>query len=190
MPSQKRGAISSRSKNDGIPILTNWKQGTDGTVTGNISNSKMFRVGQKITTSPIKIGVKPGSIVTTVTGSKYRLSEQSEVKQSPSSSEAKANAFSLFNSSALKNKVKPNPPPTKKSAPAKKSSPVNNRRLKNDGIPILTNWKQKADGCIVGNVSDSKMFRNGEKITTSPVKKGAKAGTVVVTKSGSKYRLK
>lgn len=60
---------------------------------------------------------------------------------------------------------------------------------KNDGIPVLSNWKQEADGSITGNISNSKVFRKGQKITTSPVRKGAKAGTVVTTSSGSKYRL-
>jgi hypothetical protein len=60
---------------------------------------------------------------------------------------------------------------------------------KNDGIPTLSNWKQEADGSITGNIRNSKMFREGQKITTSPIRKGAKAGTVVTTSSGSKYRL-
>jgi hypothetical protein len=59
----------------------------------------------------------------------------------------------------------------------------------NDGIPVLSNWRQESDGSITGNISNSKVFRQGQKITTSPVKKGAKAGTVVTTNSGSKYRL-
>ena len=67
---------------------------------------------------------------------------------------------------------------------AKKAAPV-----KNDGIPVLKNWKQEADGAITGNITNSKVFRNGQKITTSPVPKGAKAGSVVTTSSGSKYRL-
>ena len=60
---------------------------------------------------------------------------------------------------------------------------------KNDGIPVLSNWKQEADGSVTGSISNSKVFRNGQKITTSPVRRGAKAGTVVTTSSGSKYRL-
>jgi len=66
-------AASTPVKNDGIPVLKNWSQEADGSVTGNISNSKVFRVGQKITTSPVPKGAKPGSVVTTSSGSKYRL---------------------------------------------------------------------------------------------------------------------
>ena len=58
--------------NDGIPLLTNWKQNKDGSITGKISNSSVFRTGQKIVTSPAKKGVKKG-VVTTNSGSKYRL---------------------------------------------------------------------------------------------------------------------
>jgi hypothetical protein len=60
---------------------------------------------------------------------------------------------------------------------------------KNDGIPVLKNWRQEGDGAITGNISNSKVFRVGQKITTSPVPKGAKSGNVVTTSSGSKYRL-
>ncbi len=59
-------------KDDGIPLLTEWRQNRDGTITGCISNSRVFRAGQKIVTSPIKKGVKRG-VVTTNSGSKYRL---------------------------------------------------------------------------------------------------------------------
>jgi hypothetical protein len=56
-------------------------------------------------------------------------------------------------------------------------------------VPVLSQWRQNADGSIIGKVSNSKGFRAGTEITTSPVKKGAKAGTVVTTGSGSKYYL-
>jgi hypothetical protein len=58
-----------------------------------------------------------------------------------------------------------------------------------EGKPSLSMWTQNPDGSITGFISNSKDFRTGTKITTSPVKKGAKAGTVVTTGSGSKYRL-
>jgi len=69
-----RKSVTAAKKNDGIPVLTNWKQEADGSLTGSISNSKVFRVGQKITTSPVRKGAKAGSVVTTSSGSKYRLS--------------------------------------------------------------------------------------------------------------------
>ena len=59
-----------------------------------------------------------------------------------------------------------------------------------DDIPILSQFTQNADGSLTGRVSNSKNFKNGTKITTSPVPRGAKAGQIVKTTSGSKYRLK
>ena len=102
----------------------------------------------------------------------------------------KSPTFSLF-----KTKAAPPPPAAKKangrfsgfsfgggSAPAKKA-PIN------DNVPVLSRFKQNADGSITGTVSNSKNFRSGTTITTSPVAKGAKAGQVVKTSSGSQYRL-
>ena len=102
----------------------------------------------------------------------------------------KASAFSFFGSS-----------PVTKSVPEKKKPdiavPNRSGTLSIFGtkapppanVPVLSQWRQNADGSIVGKVSNSKGFRAGTEITTSPVKKGAKAGTVVTTGSGSKYYL-
>lgn len=65
----------------------------------------------------------------------------------------------------------------------KKSAPVA------DNIPIIGKFKQNADGSITGLVRNSKTFRTGTEITSSPVPRGAKAGSIVTTSSGSKYRL-
>jgi hypothetical protein len=70
--SSSSSSSSSSIKNDSIPILTDWKQNVDGTITGNISNSNIFKTGQKVITSPVENGVEEG-FVTTVSGSKYRL---------------------------------------------------------------------------------------------------------------------
>lgn len=57
----------------GVPLLSRWKQNTDGSITGFISNSPSFRDNTKITTSPIKGNAAPGSLVQTGSGSKYYL---------------------------------------------------------------------------------------------------------------------
>jgi len=80
-------------------------------------------------------------------------------------------------------KTQPKPAANKFGGAAKKAA------AKKDNIPVLSNWKQEADGSITGKVSNTKVFRVGQTITTSPVRRGAKAGTVVTTSSGSKYRL-
>merc|ERR1711933_174954 len=73
--------------------------------------------------------------------------------------------------------------------PIKKSVSVT-RPLKSAAIPLISNFVQNKDGSITGRVYNSKSFRNGAKIVTSPVKRGAKAGMIVTTRSGSKYKLK
>merc|ERR1711957_396403 len=92
--------------------------------------------------------------------------------------EPKKPAFSLFGGG--KSKSKPAP---KKAAPPAKKAQVQ------DAIPQLSKWAQNSDGSITGLVSNSDNFRSGTKITTSPVRKGAKPGSVVKTGSGSQYRL-
>lgn len=55
------------------------------------------------------------------------------------------------------------------------------------GIPILSSWKQNADGSITGLISGSKTFRDKESITTSPIKtQNLSEQSVVITTSGSK----
>jgi hypothetical protein len=99
------------------------------------------------------------------------------------------------------------PPPPPKAAPVKKSAtfslfgkPAAAPAPKKNGaappgaaadanLPVLKNWVQNPDGSLTGNVSNTKAFRAGTEITTSPVRRGAQAGTVVATSSGSKYKL-
>jgi hypothetical protein len=57
-------------------------------------------------------------------------------------------------------------------------------------MPVISKWKQNPDGSISGIVSGSKAFKDGEAITTSPLKGQAVSGSVAITRSGSKYFLK
>lgn len=58
------------------------------------------------------------------------------------------------------------------------------------GVPRLTKWKQNPDGSITGTISQSSSFRDGESITTSPLKTKEPSGnSLVVTISGSRYYL-
>ena len=55
------------------------------------------------------------------------------------------------------------------------------------GVPILTKWRQNSDGSITGTISQSSSFRDGESITTSPLKTKEPLGnSLVVTLSGSR----
>lgn len=57
------------------------------------------------------------------------------------------------------------------------------------GVPVLKGWKVNASKEIQGRVYSSTSFKSGEMITTSPVKGHLQSGTVVISKSGSKYYL-
>jgi hypothetical protein len=103
--------------------------------------------------------------------------------------------FSIFGGGGATKKETPAPEPVKPKAivkpaggffgGAKKEAP----KVVDDGIPIVSKFTQNNDGSITGIVRNSKSFKNGTEITTSPVKRGAKSGDVVTTSSGSKYRL-
>lgn len=71
MSSQNKSADEAAKEN--IPTISNFVQNSDGTVTGKVSGSSKFRSGETITTSPVKRGAKSGEIITTASGSKYRL---------------------------------------------------------------------------------------------------------------------
>lgn len=105
----------------------------------------------------------------------------------------KKQSFSFFGASS-----KPKAAPAQKKSVVKRVpktsgtlslfGPGAKKEAPKDNIPVISRWKQNPDGSITGNISNSKNFRNGQKITTSPVRKGAKAG-LVRTGSGSQYRL-
>jgi hypothetical protein len=64
---------SQKLKAGKTPTLSMWQQNSDGSITGVISNSREYRPGTKITTSPIKGKASDDSIVTTISGSQYHL---------------------------------------------------------------------------------------------------------------------
>ena len=53
--------------------------------------------------------------------------------------------------------------PVKKAPVARKVAPKKAPVTKNDGIPVLTKWRQNPDGSITGLVSNSKVFKKGQK---------------------------
>jgi hypothetical protein len=66
----------------GIPILYNWKQCDNGSITGNIRGSPNFCNGATIATSTIPQGARGGTIVATSSGSRYFLEELRKRKES------------------------------------------------------------------------------------------------------------
>ena len=137
-----------------VPILSQWTENRDGTISGIVENDPNGNDGAKITISPTRGGAQAGSIVKATNGSQYRLGLMSEKRQSLLSF---AGVFPSFRA--------------------------------NDGIATLSDWKQNSDGSITGYVKNKQDFKDGTKITTSPVQKGAKKGSVITTGSGSLYRL-
>ena len=95
---------------------------------------------------------------------------------------------------------KARPAPKKKAAPAPKKVAAPRPSLKvapapktptaPRGVPMLSRWKKNGDGSITGNISGSPSFNDGERVTTSMIKKGKVAkNEVVTTGSGSRYFL-
>ena len=56
-------------------------------------------------------------------------------------------------------------------------------------VPEVKKWRQNLDGSITGLIYNSNSFEDGTRLTTSPVPRGAKKGTVVTTAAGTKYFL-
>ena len=156
---QKRPRVDSKS----FPILTNFVQNKDGSLTGQIYNSKNFFDGDTVTTSTVLGAVKDGMVVTTATGSRYELEASSSGIKTQRARSSKNN---LQGTNELRRSA------TFSLGQKKKPVPPANAPL----IPTISNFKQNFDGSITGRVSNSKNFRNGTRITTTPVRKGAKAG--------------
>jgi hypothetical protein len=59
------------------------------------------------------------------------------------------------------------------------------------GPPVISDWRYQNDGSISGTVTNHPTIRDGDRITTSPIKdkNAVNENSVVQTKSGSKYKL-
>mmetsp|Transcript_17817 Transcript_17817/g.25075 ORF Transcript_17817/g.25075 Transcript_17817/m.25075 type:complete len:487 (-) Transcript_17817:116-1576(-) len=58
-------------------------------------------------------------------------------------------------------------------------------------IPVLNKWRIDKSGCVIGVVTGHPVIDDGDRITTSPLSNpnAASEQKIVVTKSGSKYKL-
>jgi serine/threonine protein kinase len=77
---------------------------------------------------------------------------------------------------------------------AVKVNPLTNSRMSSTlmaGPPILSEWQILKNGSVVGTIKNHPVIDDGDVITTSPVTNpdDAKANAIVVTSSGSKYKL-
>ncbi len=196
--------------------IDQWSIASNGGITGIVKDSpnpRVFKNGESLTTSKITNGrntLKEGITVTTASGSQYKLgsrrgkrvSASEKNKKTPgaaaivgpnsekSKSSANVNANANANTNTNTNTqatpmpmIRPRPPITKDAS-----------------IPTLRKWTINDDGTIKGivfNSPDTKLFKNGESITTSKIMVGRqwgkqdaiKEGDVVTTVTGSKYQL-
>lgn len=157
---------SKKPQTSDVPALSMWTQNEDGSIMGLISNSKEFRTGSKITTSPVSSSAKAGTIVTTVSGSRYKLGLIGNAKKKETTKESEPSTLSFFFGT-------------------KQKSTTANR----PEVAVLNKWEQNADGSITGVIRNKTGYKDGTRVTTSPVNKGAKSGTVVKTQGGSLYQL-
>merc|ERR1711935_1083017 len=160
----------------GVPAISNWKQNRDGSISGRVFGSNLFDEGESVTTSAITSDAIDGSVVQTLSGSKYYLQPKEAAKSKggiglknfmPSGTISISSGFSEFTSGS---------PKSNKKAPK--------------GVPSLSGWKKNRDDSVSGLISGSPNFNEGERITTSPIESGKlEDGQVVTTGSGSKYFL-
>lgn len=71
-------------------------------------------------------------------------------------------------------------------APARPTVQPKKMRSPPRGTPVISEWTQNRDGSITGLISSAAGFKEGEKISTSPIGGKAIGGALVQTSSGSK----
>lgn len=54
------------------------------------------------------------------------------------------------------------------------------------GVPTISGWSQNRNGSITGRISGGSGFKDGERVTTSPIGGKAIGGAIVQTSSGSR----
>merc|ERR1711935_922476 len=64
----------------GVPAISNWKQNRDGSISGRVFGSNLFDEGESVTTSAITSDAIDGSVVQTLSGSKYYLQPKEAAK--------------------------------------------------------------------------------------------------------------
>jgi len=203
---------------NGVPTIVEWRSRRDGGISGRIFGSRNFSEGEKVETSPISKGeIQNGMVVTTESGSRYFLSNQSrrellnQIIQSKPVPKELANAQNSRATIQLTQRKKEQDAKaaleTLKTAKPRatlslaaffgdssssEDDDTASSTVPPKGVPELRRWKQNSDDqSITGFVTGSSSFRRGEKITTSPIRRGSMvaSGEVVVTTSGSKYFL-
>lgn len=132
-------------------------------------------------------GAEPGATITLTRDRKEREAKaaQEAIKQAKPRT-----TFSLFGLGFGEDGEGSGPASARKPAAKTKVGPAPKSTTAPRGVPILSRWKKNSDGSITGIITGSKAFKDGERVTTSAIKKGMVAkNEVVITGSGSKYFL-
>jgi len=186
-------------KSERIPEISNWKVLPTGSVIGIVEKHSVIEDGDVITTStlidPTSCG--EGKIVTTTTGSKYKLkmrlidniNEDLEFDENDAlQQQVDLNGESSVSSSSLRiNNVN--------GVAVEKNGYSNNNNGKQQqeiSCPEITNWEILSNGEVLGTVQNHPTYEDGDIITTSSIQQDSSSwieGSVVSTKSGSKYKL-
>ena len=124
-----------------------------------------------------------------IAAEKMKQDQATKAKQAVGQAK-KGSTISLFGLGSDKSSAT-SPSPVRKSPTLQVQQP--NQAVKTlapKGVPTITGWKLGTDGAISGRISGSPNFKQGELITTSPIKSGRiESGSVVQTGSGSRYFL-
>merc|ERR1711935_25471 len=149
-----------------VPRIDQWKVSRkDGTLTGIVIGHPVLEDGDEITTSPLSnpdfAEDGEGKIVTTMSGSKYKL-------ERPKNKENNHRQSSLIGFFMKEKKVEePTPPLLPPVPPGPIMIPGENTRKL--GEPIIDDWKiDTSSGRLVGVVTGHPILPDGDFISASP----------------------
>ena len=190
-----------------IPTLDNWTLTTNNEIIGNVSNNSgtNFKAGEKITTSSLlnKRLARDGGIVTTISGSKYKLGKQQRAAPVPAPVPVPVPVPVQKAQPATKVLKAPVPAPVPVQFPATiavaastsaKVNPAFNMRNVEEVVPVLDNWYVNRRDCVIGVISNSPFAneKDGKIFTTTAVATNmafVEEGFTVVTVNNRKFKL-
>ena len=186
----------SKANIEDCPSLSMWVQNSDGSITGYISNSPDYLTGTRVTTSSLKARASENSVVTTQSGSNYRLG--TELKEEAKPSSPSAAKLPLKRREQFPNHTGSSELGTSRDkgislfADRSDSSvtDLGKKTKVNTEVPVLMNWHENTDGSITGTVEGRDGQQNNEvNVTISPGSKEAKAGSIIRSVDGQEYLL-
>merc|ERR1711862_599613 len=128
----------------GVPIIKGWKQNKDGSITGFISGSPNYDDGEIVTTSKLKTSgvIEGGSIVQTISGSRYYLDPK--VPKSNIGLFSRTKKTSTATTNTIKKKKESKTIPVSRTTSLFSTKSV----VPPKGMPKFVNWKKNKDNSI------------------------------------------